>query len=124
MAQKQSTTRKVIDILKKYLISANFHYLSMNFKMSHREKENCKYLPFLYTQTYNKLLNLSPLGNSPPSEGLGEVPLMKYPYILFPKKKQKRWLKTCLFNTLVSFLLSSSCKTEFQKVLSKGPKER
>ena len=36
----QSTIGKVIDILKKYLISTNFHYLSMNFKMSHREKKN------------------------------------------------------------------------------------
>jgi len=43
MAQKQSTTRKVTYIFKNNLISANFHYLSMNFKMSHREKENREY---------------------------------------------------------------------------------
>jgi hypothetical protein len=40
--------------------------------------------------TINYSRNLSPLGNSPPSEGLGEVLLMKYPYILLHKKAEKR----------------------------------
>ena len=39
--------------------------------------------------TRNYSWNLSPLGNSPPSEGLGEVPLMKYPYTLLRKKAEK-----------------------------------
>ncbi len=39
--------------------------------------------------TINYSWNLSPLGNSPPSEGLGEVLLMKYPYILLHKKAEK-----------------------------------
>ena len=39
--------------------------------------------------TINYSWNLSPLGNSPPSEGLGEVPLTKYPYILIQKKAEK-----------------------------------
>ena len=73
--------------------------------------------------TINYSWNLSPLGNSPPSEGLGEVLLMKYPYILLHKKAEKM-VKTYLFSIPVIFLLSSSCKTEFQKVLSKGPKGR
>lgn len=40
-------------------------------------------------RTIGYLLNLSPLGNSPPSEGLEEVLLVKYPYILLHKKGRK-----------------------------------
>ena len=40
-------------------------------------------------RTIGYLLNLSPLDNSPPSEGLGEVPPTKYPYILIQKKAEK-----------------------------------
>ena len=40
------------------------------------------------------------------------------------KKRQGKGLKTNTFSTLISLLLSSSCKGGFQKVLNKASKGR
>ena len=65
--------------------------------------------------TINYSWNLSPLGNSPPSEGLGEVLLTKYPYILLHKKAEKV-VKNVPFQHPCKFLIIN----QLQNRVSKG----
>ena len=65
--------------------------------------------------TINYSWNLSPLGNSPPSEGLGEVLLMKYPYILLHKKAGKM-VKNAPFQSFYKFFIIK----QLQNRVSKG----
>ena len=65
--------------------------------------------------TINYSWNLSPLGNSPPSEGLGEVLLTKYPYILLHKKAEKM-VKNAPFQRPCKFLIIN----QLQNRVSKG----
>ena len=65
--------------------------------------------------TINYSWNLSPLGNSPPSEGLGEVLLTKYPYILLHKKAEKV-VKNVPFQRPCKFLIIN----QLQNRVSKG----